>query len=874
MGVVYRAHDPRLDRTVAIKALPEELAQDAGRLERFEREARTLAQLNHPNLAGIHGLEEDGGHRYLVLEFVEGETLADRLDRGPLAVDEAVALAAQIAAGVEAAHDAGVVHRDLKPANIIVTAEARAKVLDFGLARKDNGMSSSGSGLSQSPTMTNPTPQHSPTIPGAILGTAAYMSPEQARGRHVDKRTDIWSFGVLLYEMLVGASPFVGETASDSIGAVLHKSFDLDQLPPETPANVRRVLTRCLQRDKDLRYRDIGDARLELLHGSLDRAADAAPEQGAGRSRGHLLGWLVAALLGVVSIVLAVRVSAPSELKPQVIRTTITLTDGQRQPRLMQSPLAITRDGSLLAYVARDTDGIIRLYLRPLDRFEYRVVPGSENARAPFFSPDGEWIGFLANGGLMKSRVDGGQPFRLASASSIAFGASWGSDGTIVYAPTINSGLWRVSEDGGDPWQLTQPDFEQGGYAHVWPHHLADNRHVVFTVWGGDSVDRILDLRTESTRALRLREQGYAGSSNILPSGHLVMADVTGGGKLLAAPIDLTSLELLGPTVPVLDDVRYFDSQSATPYIAVSETGTAVFVSRDMGEATVMWVDRDGNTEPIRTGPEIVAGIRVSPNGKRAVFGDEQGGTWLLDLVRGTIDIATRPDNLFAIYPIWHPDGDKIIVASNTDSSWNLYAVNLSDRSEPQKLLDRPNNQYPASMSQDGRLLAFVENNPETSLDVWVLSEQGEPRPIARTPAEENQPALSPDGRLIAYTSSESGRTQIYLQGLDSNERLDVSINGGEQPVWSRDGQGIFFRRGNRMLSVEVVSDPALSVSQPVEVFEMPIESGNGFGTTPHYDISPDGTKFLAVTERPTTEFKVITNWFEELTSRVPTNRR
>ena len=873
MGVVYLGHDTRLDRAVAIKALPVHLADDPDRLARFEREARTLASLNHPNVAGIYGVEEQDGQKYLILEYVEGQTLEERLDGGALPVDEAIEVAVEIASGVEAAHEAGVIHRDLKPGNIKLTPEGRVKVLDLGLARSvDSGSSSSSSLVSESPTITSPA-QHSPTMPGAILGTAPYMSPEQARGRHVDKRTDIWSFGVILYEMLTGAGPFHGETATDSIGAILHKNVDMDQLPATTPTNVRRVLRRCLERDKAMRYRDIGDARLELVHGSLDVRSLSPDEQHSQRRFRvlGLVGWAVAAFVGVALLIIAMRPPAPPGDSTGVTRTTIALPDDQRQPRLLQSPLAITRDGSMLAYVARGGDGIIRLYLRPLDSYEHRVVPGSENARAPFFSPDGEWIGFFSNGGLRKSRVDGGQPFKLTSVSSLAFGASWGSDGTIVYAANITAGLWRISEDGGEPMQLTQPDFEQGGYAHVWPHHLPGGRHVIFSVWGGNHAGQILDLRTGT--ASIFRENVAAGGSRILPSGHLIHADVQGSGRLLSAPFDLESRELLGPAVPVLDDVRYFDSQSATPYLAVSDSGTAVYVSRAMGEATVQWVGRDGVTTPIRTGHEIIAGLRLSPDGRRAVFNDEQGGTWLLDLTRGTIDVATRADELFASYAIWHSNGQELIVSSNVDGSWNLYSIPLSGRSVPEKIMERPNNQYAASMSSDGRLLAYVENHPETALDVWIKPAQGEPHPVARTPADESQPAISPDGALIAYSSSENGRAQIYLQELDGAGRIDVSIDGGEQPLWARDGSELFFRRGDRLYSVEVSAEPSLTVSRPTEVFDLAIESGSGFGITPHFDVSADGTRFLVVTERPTTGFKVITNWFEELNRRVPTAR-
>ena len=350
----------------------------------------------------------------------------------------------------------------------------------------------------------------------------------------------------------------------------------------------------------------------------------------------------------------------------------------------------------------------------------------------------------------------------------------------------------------------------------------------------------------------------------------MIYSDREGVGRLRAAQIDLGSLEPRGQAVPVLDDVRYMGSQSAIPYLAVSDNGTAVYVSQQIGDASILWVDRQGGTTAIRSGPEIVAGIRLAPDGRRAVFGDEQGGVWLLDLTRGSIDVAVRSDELFSIYPILHPDGDRIVVTSNVGGSWSLYAVDLGSRGSSEMLLDRDNNQYPASMSADGRLLAFVENHPDTNKDIWVLDEAGEATPIVRTPADESLPSLSPDGELIAYISEESGARQVYVQRVTGSERLEVSLEGGSQPVWSRDGAELFFRRGDRLLSVRVETEPRLAATRPVVLLDMPFEAGSGFSITPYYDVSADGERFLVVSERPTTEFQVIFNWFEELRELVP----
>ncbi|MEL7473307.1 MAG: protein kinase, partial [Planctomycetota bacterium] len=533
MGVVYLARDARLDRAVAIKALPEHLASDPARLERFEREAKTLAGLSHPNVAGIHGVEEQDGARYLVLEFVDGETLADALDRGPLSVDDAIDYAVQIAAGVEAAHEAGVIHRDLKPANIKLTPDGVAKVLDFGLARVEESASSTGL---DSPTMTTPPPQHSPTIEGAILGTAAYMSPEQARGRRVDRRTDIWSFGVVLYEMLVGASPFHGETAGDSIGAVLHKQFDLDQLPPSTPSNVRRVLERCLERDKNERYRDIGDVRIELTR--AEPAAARAEPQPARRGRAWwalgCAGVLVAALAAMSQWVLG---REGSEGGASVVRLAITPPPDAslRLSGDLGGPAVVSRDGARVAFVATREGESRRVWLRDLDATEAVELPGTDQALFPFWSPDNRHIGFITPGALMKHDTVSGATTRICE-SGQGRGGAWTDDGRIIFAPYFRGGLVVVDADGGEPEPLTTLD-DDLHTSHRWPTMIP-------------GADRFLYLAVSA----RPNEQGNNGvylaslsdpgnPKRVMPSdygavyadGHLVFVR---DGALLARPFD------------------------------------------------------------------------------------------------------------------------------------------------------------------------------------------------------------------------------------------------------------------------------------------------------------------------------------------------
>jgi hypothetical protein len=626
MGVVYLARDTRLDREVAIKALPEHLATDPARLERFEREAKTLAGLSHPNVAGIYGVEEQDGARYLVLEYVDGETLADRLDRGPLPVDEAVEYAVQIAAGVEAAHEAGVIHRDLKPANIKITPDGVAKVLDFGLARADESVSSSG-GL-DSPTMTTPQPQHSPTIEGAILGTAAYMSPEQARGRRVDKRTDIWSFGVVLYEMLVGASPFHGETATDSIGAVLHKDLDLARLPQSTPPNVRRVLDRCLVRDRNLRYRDIGDVRVELL-----RAEGVPPAAAPRQSRAAIV---IAGVLGVTCIgvcaALWIRPAAPLSdhaAEPSRLNFPVSLLPDGEPSTGEGREFALSPDGTRLV-VSAMVGSERGLWLRDLASDAALLLPDTAGAESPAFSPDGRWIAYFTDTALWKVATAGGSPRRLADATSSHRGVAWLGNDQLVYSPGTTSVLHVVSAAGGTPETITSHeslDVDRPHRSHRWPASTPDGRGVVFTAQsGGDSFNEstiaVVDLDSGQTTTLLER----AGSFPIvLPNGELLY---TSGGTVYASMVDWSVPAVVDTPKPVLDDVHHWPLNGSVQ-LTVGNDGTALYIRGSRQEAPLgmpTWLDlATGVRTPMLDEPTTVVTPRISPDGSRVVFSSEEG---------------------------------------------------------------------------------------------------------------------------------------------------------------------------------------------------------------------------------------------------------
>ncbi len=862
----------KLDRDVAIKVLPEDFATDPERLARFEREAKLLASLNHANIAMIHGFEDSGGVRFIAMELVEGETLAERLPTsGRLEVEETLEIARQIAEALEAAHENGVIHRDLKPANVVVTPEGKVKVLDFGLAKAyeaDGSPSELSPDLSHSPTMAQA------TRTGVILGTAAYMSPEQARAKPVDKRSDIWAFGCVLYEMLSGRRAFDGETVSDTMAAILKEEPDWDLLPDGTQPALSRLIRRCVEKDPRRRLRDIGDARTELedlrderpefppTAGLEGQAQAPKPDPGGLQHLRHpaMMAFIIAAV-GAVAFWLGGLWRPATPTDTLLSRVTIPLPEGQRQPRLMAAPLAISPDGTLLAYAARDETGV-HLFLCPLDSSESRKVPDSLHADAPFFSPDGQWVGFFAAGRLKKVAVSGGSPLLMTRAAHSASGASWGPDDNIVFSSGSGAGLWTVPAIGGNPEQLTRPDFGENGYAHVWPQHLPDGRHVLFNVW--IHPPRILDLETGDSHDARV---GTPGDDLYLSSGHLTFADSVGVGALLAAPFDLQGFAASGAALPVLDDVRHFYSGSTRPHIAVSRTGTAVYVSHDAEDATLMWVDREGRTVPIRQDQLAVSGIRLSPDGETAVFGDEQGNLWTLDIERGAVTALARSPELHASNAIWNPDGRRVTFSSTLKGSWDIYEIDVAERDEPQPLLVSELGQFPSTWSTDGQLLAYYEIRPVTGTDIWILPSGEEPVPVLNTENNEFSPALSPDGRLLAYVTDETGRLDVLVRTYPEGETRVVSLNGGEEPMWSRDGRELFFRQGDRLFAVEVSADPELDVSTPQPLFEMRFERG---APNAHYDVSLDGERFLVVSDRPATEFKVIFNWFEELKELVP----
>jgi Tol biopolymer transport system component/tRNA A-37 threonylcarbamoyl transferase component Bud32 len=868
MGEVYRAKDTKLGREVAIKVLPAAFAQDPERLVRFEREARLLASLNHTNIAHIYGFEsatsaEGTAVHFLAMEMVEGEDLAERLKRGAIPADEAIAIAKQIADGLEEAHEKGIVHRDLKPANLKVTPDGKVKILDFGLAKayeSEAGASAANSQLSHSPTMS----RHM-TEAGMIMGTAAYMSPEQARGKTVDRRADIWSFGVVLFEMLSGERLFAGETVGDTLVAVLTREPDWSRLPAEIPRPVPTLLRRCLERDPKQRLRDIGEARL-ALNDTASRSAPAAAESAApstatAPTRGPAVWAMLAVAFAAAGLLMAGWGLRRPPLPPSVTRLSIPLPSGQV---LTGGSPAITRDGRRIAYVALEPGGESRLYLRALDRYESEAVQGSEGARQPFFSPDGGRVGFFARGKLLTASVSGGAPTAIADASYYSNGASWGDDDAVVFVPSLGSGLMRVPSAGGTPEQLTRPDEAGAGYAHTWPQSFASGRSVLFTTWGGANAGaagtNVLDTQTRKSMPISPSTWSVRYSA----SGHLL---ISGPRGVMAAPYDPSRPQMTRAQTFVIDDVAY-DTSSSNSWFSVSDNGTLVYAPALSNLSTFAWVDRKGGVTPIDVKAARFRDPSVSPDGARVVV-EEDSAFWAVDLRRGTRTRLASENEVMNAYGGFRHDG-QIVYSSNRGGDWDLYSVPAGG-GEPSRLLARKGNQQYLSEAPDGTIL-FSDRGQATGANLWTLSRDGKAQPFLVSSASNVGGQFSPDGRVVAYVSDETGRDEIYIRPFGRpGEAVAVSTDGGHDPRWSPSGKELFYRHGDSFMAAAISTAGGLSAGDPHRLFDLraaPGRSANHAG----YDVGPDG-RFLVLILDPRaipTQLNVVLNWFEELKAKVP----
>jgi Tol biopolymer transport system component len=877
MGEVYRARDRKLGRDVAIKVLPANFVNDPERLSRFQREARMLAALNHANIATIYGLEQCDGVACLVMELVSGETLAERVKSGPLGIEEALKIAAQIAEALEAAHEKSIIHRDLKPANVKLTSEGKVKVLDFGLAKAFAG------DMETYDPANSPTMSAAATMQGMILGTAAYMSPEQARGKSVDKRTDIWAFGCLLYELLTGKQAFAGEDITEILAAVVKSEPDWNLVPTNTPPAVRLLLKRCLQKDRTLRLRDAGDARIEILEAlsnppgmSADIAAPAKGIRALGR-RELFLGVGVLLLVAMIASLVTWNLKPSPALSVQsVTRTVINLPPGQQLAGLEVGPaVALSPDGTHLAYVARQAD-TQQLYVRALDSVEARPIPGTEGASIPFFSPDGQSLGFFAGGELKKIAVNGGAAVTLGEAA-FPRGASWGSQGMIAFAPTTAGTIQQVSGAGGTPQPLTH--FEKGEGSHRWPDVLPGGKGIVFVAGPATGSWTNAQVAVLSLGAGERRDLTSGGTHpRYASSGHLVYAQ---GGNLMAVPFDPQRLTTTGTAIPVVEGVLQSAFNGGAQY-SISATGSLVYVPGGIQAAQLkmVWVNRNGAEQPVAAPARAYLNPRISPDGRRVAvtITEQEAQTWLYDLSREALTRLTFEGNANT-YPIWTPDGKRIAFTSNKEGPLNIY-WQLADGSGGLERLTT--GQYPvtaSSWSTDGQFLAYIETNPTTGWDIWVLRMgDRKPQPFLRTPSTEGAPRFSPDGRWLAYISDESGHREIYVQPYPGpGGKWQISTEGGTEPVWNPNGRELFYRSGDKMMAVDIAAQPGFVAGKPRMLFEGQYQPTPV--TFPNYDVTSDGQRFLML--KPTeqaqaapTQINVVLNWFEELKRKVPTGTK
>jgi len=852
MGEVYRAKDTKLDRDVAIKIVPESFAHDPERIARFEREARVLAALNHPNIAQIYGLEE----RALVMELVEGPTLAERIAKGALPADEALGIAKQIAEALEAAHEKGITHRDLKPANVKITPAGTVKVLDFGLATAAQSSTADGN-PSNSPTLTF---DYAATRTGMILGTAAYMSPEQAVGKQVDRRGDIWSFGVVLFEMLTGRPLFEGETISHVLADVIKGEIDLSRLPSPTPYAIRDLLKRCLDRDLKNRLQWIGEARIAIDHSAKEPETAVATTFVPQR---RILPWAWAALATLAALVVSFlhfREAPPPE---RSLRYTITAPENSTVHSFAVSP-----DGRYVS-IAAAIQGKRLLWLRALDGLQAQPMPGTDDATYPFWSPDSRYIGFFAQGKLKKIAASGGPAQSLCNAPA-GNGGSWNHDDVIVFSPFAGAAIQRVPAVGGVPTDVTKT-----GSNYLYPLFLPDGRRFLYVVVGGAQEQNGVYMSSldgsENRRVL-------ADTSRVaFAAGRLLFIREN---TLMARPFDAGSGESPGEAFPIAEGV----SLSITSYapISASENGVLLYQSGDSGiNNQIVWFDRAGKLVGTVGAPGSIAGLSLSPDEKMMAFSNRTPPTadiWLRDLARGTNTRFTF-DASGNFEPFWSPKGDRIVFSSNRSRTQDLYQKSASGSVQDELLFSTPYPKVPDQWSRDGRFIVYSELDPKTKWDLWVLpvgqggSPSGpgsrQPIPFLQTAFNEFHGQLSPDSRWMAYASDQTGQREVYVRPFPVSDGLwRISTAGGDQPRWRSDGKELFFAGADgKMMAVAVktVAEPKRSfeTGAPMLLFESHIVEAGPFFSF-QYDVTADGNRFLVTTAALgsfSPSLTVVVNW-------------
>ena len=873
MGEVYRARDETLGRDVAIKVLPDALSEDAERLARFEREAKLLATLNHPGIATVHGFERSGATRFLVMELVEGETLAERIARGPVPFDEALTLFVHIAEAVEAAHAKGVVHRDLKPANIMITPDGKIKILDFGLAKALATEAAAVIG-SQSPTLTKG------TAFGTILETAAYMSPEQARGKNVDARTDVWALGCCLFEALTGRKAFEGETTTDVLSAILSREPNWKRLPGDVSPRAKDVIQRCLRKDVRVRIQHIGDARVRL-----EEAGEPGDAVGASVSTGSRSLLVLAALGGAVLAALATTIVLTRGESQQVSSGTVRFTilgdaDAPIDTSAVDTDIAISPDGQYVAYVSDDS----QIHVRALNKLEGRTLTDlGEGVSGPFFSPDSRFIGYYDDGAneIRTVSLNGGAPESVATGIAALRGATWMPDDTIVFATAeAGAGLFRVSATGGDPEPLTTVPSTL--VRHWWPSVLPNGRAILFNVTEytarrGGAQDHVAVLDLESGEHHLL----FPGTHpRFAPSQHIVFVE---GGLLRAVNFDPDGLEAGSEPATVVQGVLAGIWRSAN--FDIAHNGTLIYMpgpaAGPRAGKHLVWVDRLGREERLPAEPRAYTYPQIAPDGSMIAvdIDDEDKDIWLWDIARETLNRFTF-DTASEMYPRWSPDGKWIAFASTRSGERNIFRKRADGTGVVERLTESSAHQQTQAFTPDGQWLVSRDVRPDTGMDIVMTSMTGErqEKDLLATETEELNAEISPDGRWLAYESEETGQSEIYMRPFPDIEtgKWQISRGGGTKPLWRRDGQELFFLapRG-RMMAVPVELGESFSFGRTTELFR-----GEYFeesrGRT--YDITPDGERFIMVKYGRATsdsehgEIVTVLNWAEELERLLPAN--
>jgi serine/threonine protein kinase/Tol biopolymer transport system component len=864
MGEVYRARDTRLDRTVAIKILPDRLADRPDLRERFEREARTIASLNHPHICVLHDIGHHNGTDYLVMEYVEGDTLAQRLEKGPLPFEQVLLYAIEIADALDKAHRKGITHRDLKPGNIVLS-KMGAKLLDFGLAKLRQGTVSATSPVSAFPTAQDPI-----TAEGTILGTLQYMAPEQLEGKDADARTDIFALGAVVYEMATGKKAFEGKSQASVIGKILETDPPpISSLQPMTPPALDRIVKKCLRKDPDERWQDARDVTDELKWINGSGSQPAVPVTPVVRRKLDRLAWAVAA----AALVIAAAAASVAYLRrataviPPVRFAVGPPEKGSFSP--LSPFLTLSPDGSNLAFVASGPTGTRQLWIRALDSLAAQPLPGSEMADVSFWSADSRSVAFYAEGSLKKMAVSGGPAQTLTAAIPLPIGGgTWSQEGVVLFGtfPPSKSGIQRVSAAGGTATPATTLDASRQENAHLWPHFLPDGRHFLYLARSTNAENNGIYVGSLDSQERTLLLNANSNAVYV-PPGYLLYHRA---GTLMAQPFDAQRTRLMGEPVPIAEGLQFVDVFGHAAF-AASQNGVLAYRSgTGMPTRTLVWVSRNGTEQPLAAPERAYDYPRLSPDGGRIAL--EIGPQiWIYDLARDALTRLTFEEGSVSENPIWSPDGKRILFDSSTTPR-GIFSQMADGSGGLERLTTSEYQQTTRSWSSDGQWLAFNQLHPTTQRDIWVLRlSDRKAQPFLTTRFNEGAPEFSPDGRWLTYVSDESGGPEIYVQPYPSpGGKWQISTEGGTEPVWNHNGRELFYRSGTRMMVVDVTTQPTFSAGKPRLLFDRQYLSTPFPQTFPRYAVSPDGQRFLMVKqgEQALTQINVVQNWISELKGR------